>query len=344
MSDTLGRRDFLKTTTQATAITVAAAATASAKAPTNRQIDLTNAMPARALGKRIGVKLPILCFGGSALTKLWGNTSTYEYRVDVIRHAYKRGIRYFDTAGNYGKSEPIIGKALEGKRDKVFLASKTETFVPGEVRKAVEGSLKRLRTDYLDLLQIHGSPGVEQMTFKQTMKIHGEYVKLQDEGIIRFIGLTAHAYYDKALPLISSGAFDQCMLAYGYLPKGWMEVFSPKMIQHRNACLAKAHELGVGIVVMKVLAAGILGAQAKDYVPGFDAKQLRRLPAAAIRAVLDDERVDSLTIGMRHKAEIDENIKTFSGNTEYTPEDRALLADFCLKALSSKKLKGLRLV
>ena len=84
------------------------------------------------------------------------------------------------------------------------------------------------------------------MTVEQSMKIHGELVKLRDEGITKFLGLSAHSYFDKALALISTGGFDQCMLSYGYMPRGYNQVFSPRMLELRNACMAKAHELGMG--------------------------------------------------------------------------------------------------
>lgn len=60
----------------------------------------------------------------------------------------------------------------------------------------------------------------------QAMKIHGELVKLRDERITRFIGLSAHGYFDKALALIESGGFDQCMLSYGYIPRGYDQIWT----------------------------------------------------------------------------------------------------------------------
>jgi predicted aldo/keto reductase-like oxidoreductase len=149
--------------------------------------------------------------------------------------------------------------------------------------------------------------------------------------------------FDKALALISSGGFDQCMLSYGYIPRGYNQIFSARMIELRNACVAKAHELGMGIAAMKVVGGGVLGAWAGYVVPGFDKKRLEQLPAAAIRYVLDDERIQLLVIGMRLKEEIDANIRTLSGDVTYTLDDRALLAEFSAQAYDSDVLKGMRI-
>jgi predicted aldo/keto reductase-like oxidoreductase len=195
-------------------------------------------------------------------------------------------------------------------------------------------NLKELQSDYIDAILIHGTPGVEQMTVEQCMEVHSELAKARDKGLVRFVGFSAHHYFDKALDLITTGEFDLCMLAYGYLPRGLSRLFSPQTTELRNACLAKAHELEMGIVAMKVLGAGMLG--------GFGRKDLEKLPGAACRYVLQDDRIHNLTIGMRFPAEIDANIRTLAGDTTYTNEDRALLAGASAALLSDEKVKKMR--
>jgi len=336
-----GRREFLQ---QAGRIAAAGALTGGAafgKGSGEKKIPATDGISTCVLGKT-GVRLPILGYGGAALPKKWLNPLSHADRVKLVRTAYERGIRYFDTAGNYMESQAILGEALKKVRDNVYLVSKVETTAPGRVRQSVEKSLKELQTDYLDAVLIHGTPGLEQMSVEQAMKIHGGLVKLRDERIIRFIGFSAHSYFDKALALIRSGGFDQCMLSYGYIPRGHNQIFSAKMVELRNACVAQAHERGMGIVAMKVLGAGVLGAWSGYLVPGFDQKRLPQLPAAAIRYVLQDQRIHLLTIGMRLKDEIDANIKILAQDTTYTPDDRALLAKFAVKVLDSAPLKAMR--
>lgn len=338
----LGRREFLNRAAQAAgAAAVIGAGIACAAKPKDNKTAAAGAIPTRVLGKT-RLKLPILGYGGGALPKRWGNPLSLEDRVKLVRYAYDRGVRYFDTAANYMESQSIMGKALKPIRKSVCLVSKVETTVVADVRKGVDKSLKELQTDYLDVILIHGTPGLEQMSVKQAMKIHGELVKLRGEGVVKSIGFSAHSYFDKALALASSGGFDLCMLAYGYIPRGDRQIFSARMVELRNACLAKAHQLGMGIVAMKVMGAGVLGAWSGYVVPGFDKKRLGQLPGAAIRYVLHDERVHLLNIGMRLKNEIDANIKTLSGDVKYTLGDRALLAEFCTKAYDSDAIKKMR--
>ena len=132
------------------------------------------------------------------------------------------------------------------------------------------------------------------------------------------------------------------MLSYGYIPRGYDQVWTPRLTKLRDACLARAHELGMGIVAMKVIGGGWLGAWSGYIVPGFDKQRLAQLPAAAIRHVLQDPRVHMLAIGMRLKKEIDANLKIFSGDATYKSEDRALLAEFSAKLFETDTVKKFR--
>ena len=335
------RREFLKKATQAAATVAVSAGMAATAAGRDKQTDQSWTIPTRTLGKT-GLKLPVLGYGGAALPKMWGNPLSHEDRVEVVRYAYDRGVRYFDTSPVYADSEAILGEALKDRRREVCLVTKIETTKPEEVRKSVEQSLKALQTDYLDIALIHGTPGLQQMSVEQAMRIHAELVKLRQEGVTRFVGFSAHGYFDKALALIASGGFDQCMLSYGYIPRGYDQIWSARLTTLRDACVAKAHDLGMGIVAMKVVGAGMLGAWSGSLVPEFDPRRRRQLPAAAIRHVLQDERVDVLNIGMRLKEEIDANIKIISGDATYTSDDRALLAEFSAKLYETDAIKKLK--
>lgn len=339
---TLGRREFVKKAAHAVATVAVFEDRMPAAAEADTPAQHAGTIPTRMLGKT-GLQLPILGYGGAALPKAWRNPQSYEDRVALVRYAFDQGVRYFDTAGNYMESQAILGEALKDRRRDVCLVTKVETIKPELVRKAVEKSLKELQTDYLDILLIHGSPGLEQMSVEQAMKIHAELVKLRDEKITRFIGFSAHGYFDKALALINSGGFEICMLSYGYMPRGSSSVWSARMTKLRDDCLAKAHELGMGIVAMKVIGGGWLGRWSGYLVPGFDKQRLAQLPGAAIRHVLQDERVHLLAIGMHLQSQIDANLKTLTGVTKCTPQDRALLAEFSAKLYETETLKKLRM-
>lgn len=199
-----------------------------------------------------------------------------------------------------------------------------------------------MKTDYLDAILIHGTPGLKQTTVKEATRVHGELVKLRDEGAVRLVGFSAHSHFDKALALIESDGFDLCMLSYGYLPRGYNQIWTARMTELRNACVAKANERDMGIVAMKAVGGGIPGAWSGNVVPGFDGERRAQLPASAIRYVLDDDRIDLLVVGMRLEGEVDANIKTLSGDITYTVSDRALLAEFRAKAYDSDAIKKMR--
>jgi predicted aldo/keto reductase-like oxidoreductase len=338
----LRRREFLRQTGRVAATVAVCNGIAPAYAQAATTDPSASAIPLRTLGTT-GLKLPMLGYGGAALPRAWRNPLSYEGRVGLVRHAYDRGLRYFDTAGNYMESQAILGEALKDRRRDVCLVTKVEATRPEQVRKAVEKSLEELQTDYLDIVLIHGSPGLEQMTIPQAMRIHGELVKLRDQKVARFLGFSAHGYFDKAMGLIDSGGFEMCMLSYGYMPRGSSSVWGARMTQLRDDCLARAHEQGMGIVAMKVIGGGWLGRWSGYLVPGFDKQRLAQLPGASMRYVLQDKRVDLLAIGMHLPDQIDANLKTLSGDTNCTPEDRTLLSEFSAKLYETETIKKLRI-
>ena len=99
----------------------------------------------------------------------------------------------------------------------------------------------------------------------------------------------------------------------------------------------------MGIVAMKVIGGGWLGRWSGYLVPGFDKQRLAQLPGAAIRHVLQDQRVHLLAIGMHLQNQIEANLKTLTGDTTCTPEDRALLAEFSAKLYETDTIKKMRI-
>lgn len=149
--------------------------------------------------KNSKLKVSRICIGGDPMgMHAWGRTDEKEL-IEAVQAGIDSGINFFDTADVYGlgKAEELLGKAVQGKRDKVVIASKfgvrrttdnTKTFFdnsPAWIREAIEGSLKRLHTDYLDIYQIHDLDGVTPAE-----DIVGTLDKLKEEGKIRYYGLS----------------------------------------------------------------------------------------------------------------------------------------------------------
>jgi aryl-alcohol dehydrogenase-like predicted oxidoreductase len=343
------RREFLKEGILAAAggaaATVALGPGAAPAMAAEAESPPASRLPARPFGKT-GFTLPILGLGGSAMVLSF--ISGYgarllppDERVAMVRHAFDRGIRYFDTARIYGESESIFGKGLKGVRDQVYLATKVHTTKPGAVRQSVETSLRELGVDRVECVQLH-SPAIEALGFEGAMKIHAELVKLRDAGLFKFIGLTTHVAFETVHRMIATGGFDQVLLAHGYFKKGMDTMLSHRNLESRELCLAKAHELGMAVVAMKVLGANILSHNAGKLVPDYDPAKLEKLPGAAIRYVLADGRVTLLNIGASYPEDIDKNVAVLTGDLRFTTADQLLLADFAARAYESEAVKKMR--
>jgi predicted aldo/keto reductase-like oxidoreductase len=348
-----GRRSFLKTGLLAAgtaAIAPAFRQTAQADQPAKAGETLTlspHGIPMRKFGKT-GLTLPVLGMGGSAMVQVFIKAYGVELlsmdeRVAMVRHAYDSGIRYYDSARVYGESEKIIGKGLKGVRDQCVITTKVAVARPEQVRPSVETSLKEYDVDHIDLIQIH-SPAIERVGFEGAMKLHAELVKLRDQKMCRFIGLTTHVAFETVYKMICTGGFDQVLMAYGYFRKGMDTLLSNPNLEYREMCLAKAADLNMAIVAMKVMGANILGHNSKNLVADYDKAALDRLPAAAIRWTLQDPRVSVLNIGVSLPGDIDKNVATLRGNQKFSNEDRQVLAHFAEKAYDSAEIKKLKTV
>ena len=122
----------------------------------------------------------------------FGSASSYD--PALVRHAFERGVNYFDSAESYrgGNAEEAIGEALQGKRDKVFLTGKSKAGASDtrkDMMQALEQSLKRLRTDYVDSYFNHAVNDVARMQNQEWW----EFTALaKNQGKIRFRGMSGH--------------------------------------------------------------------------------------------------------------------------------------------------------
>jgi aryl-alcohol dehydrogenase-like predicted oxidoreductase len=152
-----------------------------------------------------------------------------EQAGEVLGAVLDAGINLIDTSIDYGRSEELIGKYLSHRRDEYFLASKCgcpievapgtpppypHDYSPANVRAGVEQSLRRLRTDRLDLVQVHMSPGRAQMEADHTVE---SLQALRDEGKIRFIGMSGTL---PELPdQIAMGVFEVFQIPYSLIQR-----------------------------------------------------------------------------------------------------------------------------
>ena len=298
--------------------------------------------------------LPILAFGGSAMVEKWKGTYgpqlSFQERVAIIRHAYESGIRYFDTSPNYGESESLLGEALHDVRDQIYLATKVGVprrdnaiLKPEQVRASLEKSLEVLRTDRVDCVQIHG-PVFEYLGLPRANRIYDQLARLREERLFHSIGLTGHNAFQPMYQLVDSARFDQLLIAYGYFPKGMNTILSESNLAWRERCLSRAHELGMGVVAMKVLSSFVFGYRAKEIVPRFTNERLAQLREAALRWVLRDKRVTLAVVGVTRPDDIDRNIKTLSADLALRKEDSDVLTEFSAQAFKSPIVRKMKVV
>jgi L-galactose dehydrogenase len=154
----------------------------------------------RTLG-RTGLRVSIIGFGASPLGNEFGAADPAE-GIRAVHHAIEQGINYFDVSPYYGRtlSETRLGEALVGQRDKVILATKAGRygqagdtgfdFSAERIRSSVEDSLIRLKTDWIDVFQVHD---IEYGSMDQIVgETLPEMLKLKDGGKVRFIGITGY--------------------------------------------------------------------------------------------------------------------------------------------------------
>ncbi len=210
----------------------------------------TTAMPERVLGNT-GVRVPIFGLGGAGQTPLsWENRE--KDAVAIIQRALELGIRYFDTAADYGPSEDNLGKVLPAHRDKIFLASKTDKRDRDGAWKQLERSLKRLNTDHLDLWQLHHVSYQEEL---DTIFSKDGAAKALEEAkaqkLVRFVGITGHHEPDIIVEGLRRYPFDTTLICINAADKHHPRPFIPTV-------LPVAREKNIGVIAMKIPAYGRL--------------------------------------------------------------------------------------
>ncbi len=141
--------------------------------------------------------------------------------------------------------------------------------------------------------------------------------------------------------MIDTELFDQVLLAKGYMRRGMTSILSHSKVEWREKCLARAHELGMGIVAMKTLGANMMGQGTQHIVKDAESTVQKKIPSAALRWVLDDERISVLNVGVSNKSDIDDNIATMTGDVTLTDDDRMMLASYAAKVYNSEYANSL---
>ena len=235
-----------------------------------------------------GLRISRMGFGGIPIQK----TDAQVTRV-LMEELVAHGVNYIDTARGYTVSEAYLGEALVGLRDNFVLATKSMARTKEAMARDIETSLANLRTDHIDLYQVH-NPSFSEL--EQVVAPGGALEALLEAkaaGKIRHIGVTAHmaAVFERALTL------------------PWVEtvMFPYNIVETQGEALMKrAHEQGVGFICMKPLAGGALE----------DA-------ALAMRFIAQNPDVSVVIPGMCDVREVRQNIDAFENTAPLTQAELA---------------------
>jgi predicted aldo/keto reductase-like oxidoreductase len=280
---------------------------------------------------RTGLEVPDICFGSFALDgKAGGNER-------VVAHALDRGITHFDTAEGYtkGRAEELLGRALRGRRDRVTITTKfwAEPHHTAEHQmKVLEQSLRRLRSDYVDIYLNHAVNDVARLESEEWQAFTA---RAKEQGKIRFAGMSGHSgRLTECLGYaLDHDLVDVVLVAYNFAQQPSFREQATRYFKELAAdfdlvtthpelpeMIRRAHEKNIGVMVMKTLK----GAE-RNWMGPYEAPG-RSFAQSAFRWVLSDPNVDALTVTMKSTAMVDEYVEA-SGQAP-DREDLAMLTTY----------------
>jgi aryl-alcohol dehydrogenase-like predicted oxidoreductase len=245
-------------------------------------------------------------FGGVNQARNWDPFSAegHQTAIATVHAALDAGINYIDTAPSYGNgnSESIIGEATAHRRDQFTLATKVgyRHLSAQEVTASVEASLRRLRTDMIDVIQFHGGMYTgEEVDHILRGGLLDALARLRDQGKVRFLGFTVEEPWT-AQPLIASGAFDVMQVRYNL-------IYQAAALHVLN----QARDADLGVATMRTMTSGMFQRIAHHLAPEWQAAQ--DLYEVAFKFVLSDSRVHLPIVGMRWPEEVARNVAIVAG-------------------------------
>jgi predicted aldo/keto reductase-like oxidoreductase len=266
-------------------------------------------MAKRILG-RTGWKISVIGFGAIKLPQI-----SQKECDSLLNRAIDLGINFVDTADCYGDSEEKIGKALNKRRGEFYLSTKVDERDGSGVLKKLDRCLRRLRTDWIDLVLFHDVRGSDYEKIFEKGGLEA-LERAREQGKVSQIGMSIHQSIPMMKKAIDSGVFSVLMVAYSAIDE-----------DHLTAdLLPMAREKGVGVIAMKPLAGGKL----VDPLKGWNRNYFKGESSAQVclRYILTNPHVTCAIPGMTNLKELQENVKVGEDPKSLTPEEIAVLMDW----------------
>lgn len=242
-------------------------------------------LPKRKLG-RTGMEVTVLGYGAMELRP---KTMTDAQGAAVLNAVLDAGVNFVDTSIDYGQSEALIGKSIAKRRSEYYLASKCgcpldweptpeqprpgpHTYTREHIVRGLEQSLRRLKTDYLDLLQVHISPSRAEL---EKEDVAGTLAMLKQQGKVRWIGMSG--ILPHLVDHVAMGIFDAFQIPYSAFQRDHEDI------------LSAASKTGAGIIVRGGVARG---------TPVDSSRDNYRITGSAVRDQWQAAKLDELLEGM----------------------------------------------
>ena len=265
----------------------------------------------RKYGK-LNYEVSALGMGCMRLPRIYKDGKAYvdlEKAFELIRYAVSQGINYFDTAYGYHNqtSEAVLGEALDGGlRQKVKIATKQPVWAmktQTDIRRNLENTLKKLRTDYIDVYLIHNiNPACWDEV--QRRDIYREYEKFRDEGLIKAIGFSYHGDAELFQQVLDAYPWDMCQIQQNFLDTDR---------EATETAYTLAGQKGCALVIMEPLRGGGLAKASSAVQALYDDYPIKRSPVEwAFRHLLDYEPVSTILSGVTTMEQLKENIAIMS--------------------------------
>ncbi len=311
----MNRREFLKSVAAVSVLGGQSAALAADSASTMAAAGL--AIPRRPLG-RTGVEVSVLALGGVIGMQLPPSAS--HDPAAIADAALDLGITYFDTAPAYnnGQSETNYGPVVVRRRKEVFLATKTGDRTYDGTLRSIEQSLKRLRTDHLDLIQIHGvSAKDDPAAWEKPGGVLAALRKLRDQKVTRFIGVTGHENAERLRQAISLYEFDTLLTTLN--PVSRRKPFREKL-------LPVANQKRMGVIAMKVMGGGngclVTGNPVKKLLQPYHDETSHQVTAQSLIRYALGLPISVAVIGVASVEQLKANIRTVKESAPMTVAER----------------------
>ncbi|MCL2051933.1 MAG: aldo/keto reductase [Lachnospiraceae bacterium] len=259
-----------------------------------------------------GIDISILGFGAMRLPEIQKGDDFFideEKAFPLMQKAQELGVNYFDSAPYYchKNSEAAMGKALKGLRDKVYLSTKlpfAEYKAKGDVRRILEGSLKRMETDYVDFYHFWGiNKGTAETIIKDD--IMAEVNELKEEGLLKFISFSFHDAPENIKFIVDNLDFASILCQYNLLDRSHEE-----MIEY-------TYNKGLGTVIMGPVGGGRLSPPT-DLYQKLTGKKSNATYELALRFVLGNPNVSCALSGMENMDMLEKNVAVANNAGEIT--------------------------